>query len=283
MQKSEDRFPSIAKQGFVYGVFNDSKYVMHAHANIEISCLIEGSFSITIEGRTYILRPGDVALVCSNQFHSHRTLGHSRTFTFGFRPDVIPFYGELFAGKAMLAPVFRRGTYPYEFVDWMNRLLRRSPMSSGKMSELGILLSMLGSLIDENPPIPIEFEDTLERRLIIYVTENCFKPISLSDVAQHFSLSQSAASRLITRVFDVGFTECIRTMRMNTAKRLLGLYSCSITDIAARCGYDSVRTFNRAFFQETGMTPSAYRKNNAYSKLFAPSPTPLEVSDWDDN
>lgn len=272
MQKSNSIFPSISKDGFIYGIFSDLKYVMHAHENIEVLYLLDGTLKTTVEGRHYTLRPGDFLVVCSNLYHSYDTPGHSKVFSFGFSPAAIPFFDQKLAGRALGNPVLRRGSYPKILIINILHLLQKSPLSSGKLSELGILLSIFGILLEENPPIPISFDDTLERRLITYITLNCYGPICLADVAQKFSFSQSAASRLIARVFSMGLTECVRKMRINTAKRLLAASSQPILDIALACGYDNVRTFDRAFATETGITPTKFRCDNTYYKQFDTSP-----------
>lgn len=272
MQKNANSFPSIRKDGFIYGVFSDLKYVMHAHEDIEVIYLISGRLNATVENRHYALQPGDFLIVCSNLYHSYATPGHTKVFSFGFSPKAIPFFDRYLSGRALSNPVLRRGGYPRALIVDIIYLLKQSPISRGKLSELGILLSILGILIEENPPTPISFEDTLERRLITYITVNCYGPICLADVAQKFSFSQSAASRLIARVFSMGLPECVRKMRINTAKRLLAVSSQPIVDIAIACGYDSLRTFDRAFAAETGMTPTKFRCDNAYYKRFDTSP-----------
>lgn len=272
MKNNTDSFPSISKDGFIYGVFSDFEYVLHAHENIEVIYLISGSLNAVVENRRYTLQPGDFLVICSNQYHGFSTPDHSKIISFGFSPKAIPFYDRFLFGRALSNPVLRRGGYPQRLVVDIVRLLKQSPISQGKLSELGVLLSVLGTLLEENPPVPVTVEDTLERRIITYITVNCYGPISLADVAREFSFSQSAASRLIARVFYMGLPECVRKMRINTAKRLLAVSSKPIVDIARACGYDSLRTFDRAFAQETGMTPTQFRRDNAYYKRFDTSP-----------
>lgn len=50
--------------------------------------------------------------------------------------------------------------------------------------------------------------------------------------------------------------------RISRAKEQLTLTDFSIEYIAHSCGYKSVLNFEKAFKQETGGTPSKYRKEN---------------------
>ena len=49
---------------------------------------------------------------------------------------------------------------------------------------------------------------------------------------------------------------------MDAAERLLRETDRSITDIAAAAGFSGIRTFNRAFHLNTGMSPRAYAKEH---------------------
>ena len=51
-------------------------------------------------------------------------------------------------------------------------------------------------------------------------------------------------------------------IRLKKAEELLKKTDKKITDIAYLSGYQSIATFNRMFKQETGQTPSEYRKIN---------------------
>lgn len=281
MKNEVNGFPSISKDGFIYGVFSDLEYVVHAHENVEILYLVSGSLNAAVENRRHTLRTGDFLVICSNQYHGFSTPDHSKIVSFGFSPKAIPFYDRFLSGRALSNPVLRRGGYPKRLAMDIVHLLKQSPISRGRLSELGVLLSILGTLLEENPPVPVSFEDTLERRIITYVTVNCYGPICLADVAREFSFSQSAASRLIMRIFSMGLPECVRKMRINTAKRLLTFSSKPIVDIAKACGYDSLRTFDRAFALETGVTPTKFRRDNTYYKRFDTSPILSLIDDSD--
>ena len=43
---------------------------------------------------------------------------------------------------------------------------------------------------------------------------------------------------------------------------LLNGSSLPITQVAEQCGFGTIRSFNRVFLKEKGMTPSAFRKQN---------------------
>ncbi len=55
----------------------------------------------------------------------------------------------------------------------------------------------------------------------------------------------------------------VRFLRINYAKELLIGTDMNIVDISLESGFDCLRSFNRVFKEETGMTPLKYCKNSA--------------------
>ena len=55
----------------------------------------------------------------------------------------------------------------------------------------------------------------------------------------------------------------VRFLRINYAKELLTGTDMNIVDISLESGFGCLRSFNRVFKEETGMTPLKYRKNSA--------------------
>ena len=57
----------------------------------------------------------------------------------------------------------------------------------------------------------------------------------------------------------MNFEQFLNIYRADYARDQLLHTNASITDIAHSSGFQTVRTFNRVFLEQTGMTPSAYR------------------------
>lgn len=58
----------------------------------------------------------------------------------------------------------------------------------------------------------------------------------------------------------MGFTEYINELRVSQACMYLMEGEYNITKIALMSGFNTPRTFNRAFLKQTGMTPRTYRE-----------------------
>ena len=65
---------------------------------------------------------------------------------------------------------------------------------------------------------------------------------------------------------QIGFNDYINSLRVSNACKHLVKSERSITEISEMVGFNTLRTFNRAFIKQTGMTPSKYRSQKKNEK-----------------
>lgn len=85
--------------------------------------------------------------------------------------------------------------------------------------------------------------------------------ISVDDVAGACKVSRSTLDRAFQAAEGQGPAAILRRMRMDQARQLLLTTDLPLADVAARCGFNYLSHFSRAFKKETGRTPSQYRKD----------------------
>lgn len=105
--------------------------------------------------------------------------------------------------------------------------------------------------------------------------------LRIADVAQRLNEPEHRVSRCISAALGfANFNRLINHHRINLAKHLLAApeEERSILEIALDCGFGSVGPFNRAFKDETGMTPRAWRAGRTAPTLADPvSPAPADA------
>lgn len=94
--------------------------------------------------------------------------------------------------------------------------------------------------------------------LLTYLEDHYDDNITLEDAAEIMGFSPSHFSRLFKQLTGTGFVRYLNLIRISQAAQLLTESDKKITDIAYLCGFSNIRTFNRAFLEITGYTPSAY-------------------------
>ena len=95
---------------------------------------------------------------------------------------------------------------------------------------------------------------------IEYISSHLSGEISLDLAAHQAGMSVSAFSRLFKRAAGIRFSDFVRRLRIGHACRLLTTTNQSVASIRRACGYGNASNFNRRFFEETGETPTGWRK-----------------------
>jgi AraC-like DNA-binding protein len=81
---------------------------------------------------------------------------------------------------------------------------------------------------------------------------------ALDEMAKAFNLSTSTLQRRLAEE-GASASQCLREVRLETALTLLQSTALQVSDIAARCGYESHSRFSAAFRERFGFTPSQLR------------------------
>ena len=89
--------------------------------------------------------------------------------------------------------------------------------------------------------------------------------ISLSKLADKFSLSEPYLSHVFKESTGENLSSCLERIRINHAHALLTETAISIDDIAEKVGYYSSDTFRKAFKRYHGITPAMYRSSTRMS------------------
>ena len=89
---------------------------------------------------------------------------------------------------------------------------------------------------------------------------NFRKKFSLEEMAHDFGVSKYVLSRVFSKTFHRNFNQYLNDARLSYACTRLVNSGDTILDICLDSGFDSQRTFNRAFKERYRITPSEYRK-----------------------
>ena len=97
------------------------------------------------------------------------------------------------------------------------------------------------------------------QEILDYLATHYPEPLDRDAVARRFHWSPSHFSRRFRDATNLAFSEHLARLRLEHACRALRQTRTPVSDIALDCGFDSVRTFNRAFRRHLGTCPSAIR------------------------
>lgn len=143
----------------------------------------------------------------------------------------------------------RNGAYDY--------LLK--PIDQDKLQT--VLERILGDGSTESGNVQELVAPSTIRKIMDEIKEHYTENITLTGLAEKYSISVSYLSELLKEHLQLSFSEYISSKRIQKAKELLADDSLSIEQIAEQTGYNDYFYFTKVFKKNTGISPSKYRKN----------------------
>lgn len=247
----------------------------HCHQAMELIWVWKGSMVVTCDGETYTLRENDFYLFPPLCCHSAENFSPDCVrlvitvelsilgVDLGRSPD------ELSKIAALLQSVQRYSAkWPPELAQEIRTLMLQLYQEhknrteywkfavKTKLSEL--ILQILRNTPKCRPHKRNEMAMKLQS-LLEYIAMNYCRKLTLEACAEHMGFNPSYLSRYFHQHMGLTFQDYVKKLRINHAQFLLCNHDLSIGEAAFGAGFGDVKTFNKLFKQETGMTPTQYR------------------------
>lgn len=251
----------------------------HLHRELELVLYMGGKTVAYSDSVRYDLQPGDVFLTFPNQIHSFETLEPEEFHLFLVKPDLMPELSDVFHMAIPSSAVIHGAANDPKIKMLWQSLAQTCELPEGapyrKTLLHGYLLALFSEILNrmEIIGIPREESDAL-RSIVSYCTKNYDKDLSLTSLEENLHLNKYYISHLFSGKLGLRFNDYINSLRVSEACRCLLNSDESITAISDRVGFNTLRTFNRAFIKQMGVSPSEYRKNGNSRELPASVPEP---------
>jgi len=96
---------------------------------------------------------------------------------------------------------------------------------------------------------------------IRFIRTHACQGIRITDVLKVTGLSRATLDRQVKRTLGHSPHEEIRRLQIERARHLLANTHQPLTDVAAHCGFKEPNYFMRVFREETGLTPTEFRRD----------------------
>lgn len=239
-------------------------FPLHLHTDVEIIYVSDGRVKVHIDGRQYALKAGEVAVVFPNVVHGYMNDGEcdGKGFFFIFPPEISADYGRVLFKYRPCEPVLNLKRLNPD-VDMVIKCILAERKGGNDAAVLRAYMQVL--LARAVPELELsEKKDNSMRstmyQILAYLSEHCTEAISLEDIARHFDLSVSYISHRFSDTIKVNFRAYVNALRLLHATVMLKNTEMPVTRICFDCGFESQRTFNRAFHEQYGKTPTEYRR-----------------------
>lgn len=101
------------------------------------------------------------------------------------------------------------------------------------------------------------------RKAVEFIQNNYADPVRVKDIADYVGVNRSYLYTLFQDNLQLSPKEYLTNFRLTRAAELLQLTDLSVETVAMSCGYQDALGFSKIFKAKMGITPSAYRKENA--------------------
>ena len=193
---------------------------------------------------------------------------HYQVFSKGSN-EVYQFYASLeLSGSFMTLPqkkcpenpVMKKAALPYESRNSLECLIRMEDVNEiVGQAYLQIMLYQCSKLFQFIEKDNVGSHDLIYT-VMTYLLSHFQEELTLGSVAEALGINKFALSKVFSGVFHTNVNQYLNEIRLNYVSSLLENTDKRITDIYLEAGFESQRTFNRAFQQKYGRTPSEYRR-----------------------
>lgn len=238
----------------------------HLHYHIEIAYMISGKSRALVDSEAYDVEAGDMLVIFPNKIHRFTDIEkHPRYKLFIINPNLVPEFESDLAVRSPKSALIKNARGNKRLDALISILAEYKDFPSRYREDLmrGYLLSFFGEIMSMMElDLSRSEENQSMKSLVLYCSKNFTRELSLSVLEKELHLSKYYISHIFSDKLGVGFIEYINSLRISEACRLLRTTDYSITEVADASGFGTLRTFNRAFIKQIGMSPSNYRKNN---------------------
>lgn len=232
----------------------------HFHANIEVTFVQEGEMEVTVNGTTQMLTKGCVSVADSYDTHNYHTPKNSKCLMLIIPADIS--LSILPKDTTFAGPYMKAGQRSETIHDALLRLMEFDG-SKDSMVAKGYIYVVIGCLIEQIGLSPRNLGSNsadLMRNILIYLEKNYLNHLTVKDLAVHFGYHKDYLSRLINSKLGCGFNYYLNFLRSRHAAALIRETNDSLTEISYKSGFQSFRTFSRAFQSFYDVTPYEYKR-----------------------
>ena len=264
VKESDSKITRYLKRSF-------GTWVMHWHNEIEIVHILEGPAPVIIGNTHYVAQKGDFLVIQGCNLHQflfdsqNKKCAEICKFNILLAYDLCKKfqYTRPFISKAEVDAI--PGLYE-KLCAAFNELGKHAD-GAGSDSLADCYTVLLYTLLAEHFPLDVNLStfDTKAmlnlQRLLDYINLNYEKSISQQTLADEINYSVNYVVSLFKKYNGMTFKEYLDRIRISRATELIQSNHSrhNFTEIATRCGYDNVRTFNNVFKRIMGCTPSDYK------------------------
>ena len=231
--------------------------------------MIDGESTVLVDKTEYVLSSGDMVVIFPFQVHAYRNdVGSPRRLLMLYSPDCVPAFRSILSSNAPDEPVLKNANAHPELFELLKSIHRehKQKLAYYNDAELAYLSAFNASMLRHMPISPVsDREFSTVHTILRYCSAHYREPLTLVRLSSELHIHRSYISGIFSQRLHINFKDYLNSLRIDDARNMLKETDDTVTAISAEVGFETIRTFNRAFQRVCGMTPSEYRDKH-YSK-----------------
>ncbi len=237
---------------------------LHTHECCEFGLCLEGNGIFIVGGQVFPFRGGDCTFIPARVPHLAQSSPGTESCWYWLYPDL----SRLLLWAPELAGIDRFGDFPAEPNQSIRALFEtarsESDVFTGK--QLAAQLALFAIELHRNyEPESTDSSPLLARirPALDWMAHDCSREIPVGKLAAKCSLSENQFRRVFFQATGKRPLEYLHQLRIATAISLLRENTLPLHEIAERCGYSSLSSFNRQFAKHAETSPGRFRRKGS--------------------
>lgn len=234
----------------------------HYHNQVELFYVVSGALSVTINGKAFVAKKGDIVYCNPYDIHQYYSKLSSVILFIGIPTEYMLFFNS-YTGSGRLA---ENHLSKCHFSNEIYKTMKS--FSSAKQHKFiynfGMVNKLLGLLAEAmgiETNITVKSQNLIQR-ILYYINDNYKNTLTLKNIAEYCNYNPYYISRIFNSTFNCNLNSYINLRRLEALVEQKTKYpNRSITKIALEVGFPTERTFYRVFKDFYGCSPRQYFMN----------------------
>lgn len=239
-------------------VNQNHNFPAHWHESIEILYFYDGECDVTIDTKTFSMRPCDVLCINSEKVHYISTNTDAKYNALIISPSFIKKCGIDINTK--LTPYIKDEEIVrlYRTVHNEDRNMPPYHKSALKATITMLVINLYRNHCTEDAEFNngTEKKNNLIRSCIDYIRQHYLENISTSDISGHLRITPNHLCYCFKEATGTTIKKYINTLRCHDAEIMLATQNFSVTEVALNCGFNNIAYFAKTYRSIIGENPS---------------------------
>lgn len=233
----------------------------HLHDTPEFIYVTNGTLELGIEQKFFHMEKGDFAIVFPNIVHHYQVFSEEmNSAVYVYSPlNMTGKFSDTLMHYSPKNPVIQGREVHPDVVNAIKSLVEDDEIDSMiEHAYLQIMLARSLPMLELEERIPQKCDDIIYQT-ICYIAGHFKENLYLEKMAKDIGVNKFSISKVFSEIFHSNFNQYLNEQRIHYVCSMLEYSDYPITQIAYEAGFQSQRTFNRAFKEMFQMTPRQYR------------------------